>query len=71
MTINLDSLSAYIAMLSPDYCAEKDGGKDKLQVQGVVVGEDAHAQEEEDDAVTEKAKDDIDWILLHVTLTWR
>ena len=59
MTINLDSLSTCITMLAPDYCAENDCGKDKLPVQLVLVCEDAHAKEEEDDAVAEEAKGDI------------
>ena len=46
-------------MLAPDYCAENDCGKDKLPVQLVLVCEDAHAKEEEDDAVAEEAKGDI------------
>ena len=57
--MNLNSVSAGIAMSAPDYCAENDCGKDKLPVQLVLVGEATHAQEEEDDAVAEKAKDDI------------
>ena len=44
---------------TPDYCADNDCGEDELPVQLVLVGEDAHPQEEEDDAVTEKTKDDI------------
>ena len=47
-----------IAMLSPDNCAENYGGKDELPVQLMRVGEDAHAQEEEDDAVAEKGEDE-------------
>ena len=44
-------------MLAPDYCAQDDCGEYELPVQLVVVGEDAHPQEEEDDAVAEKTKD--------------
>ena len=56
---NLNSVSTCIAMPAPDYCTENDCGKDELPVQLVLVREDAHAQEEEDDAVAEEAKDDI------------
>ena len=68
-----DKLSLYIAMLvlqclycllcnvkTPDYCADNDCGEDEFPVQLVLVGEDAHPQEEEDDAVTEKTNDDIE-----------
>ena len=42
-----------ICLHLPDNRAENYRGKDKLPVQLVCVGEDAHAQEEEDDAVAE------------------
>ena len=45
---------------TPDYCADNDCGEDELPVQFVLVGEDTHPQEEEDDAVTEKTNDDIE-----------
>ena len=46
-------------MHAPDNCAEDDCGEDKLPVELVLMGEQAHAQEEEDDAVAEKAKDNV------------
>ena len=45
------SYNDYDHTCSPDYRAENDGGEDELPVKLVIVSEDAHSQEEEDDAV--------------------
>ena len=45
------SYNDYDHICSPDYRAENDGGEDELPVKLVIVSEDAHSQEEEDDTV--------------------
>ena len=53
------SYNDYDHTCSPDYRAENDGGKDELPVKLVIVSEDTHSQEEEDDAVAAKERGNV------------
>ena len=48
------SVKLHWNVFPPDYRADYYRGNDEGPVDGVLVGEDAHPKEEEDDAVAEK-----------------